>query len=164
MLNLINEAEYKNIPKNVLLQCKGYPKYGLYIYGGIGVGKTYTSIAIGKHFGNFLYKKVSDIVRDVRACKTALDEYEYINKIVNQRHLIIDDIGVEKLTEFSYSIVYEVLDKRTLYNPEALIINSNLTISELAKVYDDRIASRIAGICKLVKIEGKDRRINKENI
>jgi len=39
------------------------------------------------------------------------------------------------------------------------LITSNLTLDEIAEKVGDRIASRIAGMCKVVEVRGKDRRI-----
>jgi DNA replication protein DnaC len=38
-------------------------------------------------------------------------------------------------------------------------VTSNLTLDAIAEKVGDRIASRIAGMCKVVEIRGKDRRL-----
>jgi DNA replication protein DnaC len=39
------------------------------------------------------------------------------------------------------------------------IITSNLTLEEVSEKVGDRIASRIAGMCKVIELKGIDRRV-----
>ncbi len=115
-MTIFEKADIKNVDEKVRQKAKeiGYPKRGLYICGEIGTGKTYLAIAIAKHCsrGNFLFLKVQDLIRKIRMCETAIEEDRTIWEIVKQRHLIIDDLGTEKTTDFSASLIYEVVDKR----------------------------------------------------
>ncbi len=167
MIN-IQEAKIEMLDTKIRAQIKGFPKNpkNLYFYGKTGTGKTFTAFAIGNHFKHITnnkvnFYKVNDIIREVRGCGDVIDEVKTINKFVNMPYLIIDDFGVEKLTEFAYNIIYEILDKRIIYNPEKLIITSNLSISDILKDYGDRFASRIMGLCKIIKFDGKDLRLSK---
>ncbi len=161
---MIDDIDIKNIDKELLERIKksGYPRRGLYIYGDVGVGKTYTAIAIAKHISknNFDFSKINDILRNIRSCEDAREESKKIGYYVKKRHLIIDDIGVEKLTEYSYNVIYEIIDKRCIYNPEAIIITSNLDIISLKNKFDKRIASRIIELCSIMEITGKDKRLD----
>ena len=59
-------------------------------------------------------------------------------------------------------MLYEILDLRASNYKNGLILTSNLSLEEFAaKVGDDRLPSRIAGLCKVIKIESKDYRISK---
>jgi len=72
--------------------------------------------------------------------------------------LYLDDIGAEQGTDWSRQALYLLLDER--YTEERkTVISGNLSLDELAKRIDDRIASRIAGMCKVVELQGADRRI-----
>ena len=63
-------------------------------------------------------------------------------------------------TEYSMSIFYEILDGRLMQKQNGLIITSNLSLNELAvKMGDDRITSRIAGMCRVISLGGDDRRM-----
>lgn len=161
---MINNVDIKNISKDLIdrIKSSGYPKRGLYIYGDVGVGKTYLAIAVAKHISknNFCFTKINDILRNIRGCENAIEESKKIDFYVKKRHLIIDDIGVEKLTEYAYSIIYEIIDKRCIYNPEAIIITSNLDILSLKNKFDKRIASRIIELCSILEITGKDKRLD----
>lgn len=74
--------------------------------------------------------------------------------------LIIDDLGAEKLTEFVRQIIYFIINERE-QRLLTTIITSNFSLSELDLHIDSRISSRISGMCKVLKLTGKDRRINK---
>jgi DNA replication protein DnaC len=72
--------------------------------------------------------------------------------------LYLDDIGAEQATDWARQALYLLLDER--YSEERrTVISGNLSLEELAHRLDDRIASRIAGMCKVVEIKGADRRI-----
>lgn len=150
-----NFYDIKKIDKSILDKCKGYPNVSLFLYGAVRSGKTFTAISIGKEFSGFKYKKPNDIFREYRSLQSANEEKDYINELVFCKNLIIDDFGTEKITEFSNSIIYEIIDKRCERNKNGLIITSNLSISDIAKTYDARIAGRIYEMCKIIKFEDR---------
>ena len=83
--------------------------------------------------------------------------YEALNKFLL---LIIDDLAVERKSEYMSQIVQAVINTR--YNAGLpLIITTNLTGEELQSPSDmvyKRIFSRLYEMCIPVKVEGKDRR------
>lgn len=160
-MNIFEKASLELIDKKILEQVKEYPKRSLYITGPVGVGKTFLAISIAKHVSNNNYKfmLINDFLREFRKCEDAYQEERLMKDLVERRHIILDDLGSEKLTEWGYSILYEFLSKREYYNREALIITSNLSIVELSDKFDTRIASRIIGLCKIIPLEGQDRRL-----
>ena len=72
----------------------------------------------------------------------------------------MDDMGAEKTTDWSMSTLYVLIDKR-YSEMMPTIITSNLTVAEVADKVGDRIASRIAGMCKVIELKGKDRRLGR---
>jgi DNA replication protein DnaC len=92
--------------------------------------------------------------------KNDTSEGEIISKYTEGSLLVLDDLGAEKSTEWSINILYIIIDRR--YRDEKkTIITSNLSLDELADKLDDRIASRIAGMCTVVPMGGADRRLIK---
>ena len=87
--------------------------------------------------------------------------YDFLDKNAHYPgYLIIDDIGAEKLTDFVRQTTYYLINEREM-NELPLIITSNYGLEQLAEQIDDRIASRIAGMCEIVKFKGEDKRIKK---
>ena len=79
--------------------------------------------------------------------------------------LVIDDLGSEKLTEFSEQILFEIIDLRIINAVNGLIITSNLPLEDMVKrLGSERITSRIAMLCggNIFSLEGeKDHRLTK---
>lgn len=74
--------------------------------------------------------------------------------------LVLDDLGVEKVTDWTLQTL-SVLINRRYHSQGRTIITSNLSIAELSERLSDRIASRIAGMCQVVKMTGPDRRLER---
>ena len=72
--------------------------------------------------------------------------------------LVLDDFGAEKTTDFVRQISYLIVDYREKYELQT-IITSNYFLKDIAILLDDRLSSRITGMCKIIKLEG-DKRIN----
>ena len=96
-----------------------------------------------------MIEKVSGICRALRSADNARAEQEIMSRYSKIPVLGIDDIGIEKHTEFVIGVIYEIIDYRYMNRPGGLIVTSNLSLSELAqKLGDDRIPSRLAQMCK----------------
>ena len=74
--------------------------------------------------------------------------------------LVIDDLGTELLTEFSKSVLYNLINSRLL-SKKPTVINTNLTMKEIADRYGERIASRLIGNFNANKFLGQDIRQQK---
>jgi DNA replication protein DnaC len=75
--------------------------------------------------------------------------------------LIIDDLGVERSTDFALEQVYAVVNER-YKSGLPLIVTTNLAISEIREAQDeahDRIFSRLLEMCTPIQIQGNDRRV-----
>lgn len=88
------------------------------------------------------------------------ERYQYIASFSHYSLLIIDDLGIERSTEYAKEQVYAVIDER--YKESLpLIITTNLTIGEIRNpenVADARIYSRVLEMCIPVQVGGGDRR------
>lgn len=126
----------------------------LYLYGGTGSGKTHLATAAVRKYVDamscyVLVTKPQEILRDIRAADGAAGEDEIIMSASKAGVLLLDDLGVEKPTEFAVSTLYEIIDRRYMNGGGGLIVSSNLSPQELSnKMGDDRIASRLAFMCK----------------
>ena len=85
-------------------------------------------------------------------------EQKIIDEYSRTGHLILDDLGAEKSSEYTIQSLYLIIDRR-YSDLMPTIITSNMSIGEIANTVGDRIASRIAGMCKVIELKGRDRRI-----
>lgn len=136
---------------------------GLLFWGNIGTGKTYFASCIAN---DLLDKGVSVMMTNFSKILNALsgfaqeDKNEYINKLNYYKLLIIDDLGVERQSEFAQEIVYNVIDSRCK-NGQPIIITTNLTIDEIKKpknIAHSRIYDRILEMCVPIHFEGMSQR------
>ncbi|OGF67073.1 MAG: hypothetical protein A2Y62_04730 [Candidatus Fischerbacteria bacterium RBG_13_37_8] len=74
--------------------------------------------------------------------------------------LCIDDLDIEKLSDWSKNILYEIIENRYC-NKLITIITTNYNHKELAKKYSDKIVSRLCEMCEPIKLAGTDRRLSK---
>ena len=156
--NQFTIAKYNN--KVAIELCSVFPAVSLFLWGASGTGKTHLATAIIREHDGMVIKP-QRIYRDCRGIKDGEEEQAAIDSFVNIPFLVIDDLGVDKKTDFSFSTLYEVIDGRDMSEMKGLIVTSNLSLSALAeRLGDDRISSRLAGMCKIVEITGKDRRTN----
>jgi DNA replication protein DnaC len=136
-----------------------------YLYGNIGTGKTYAAYAIAKLYyvnriGVCVHSFV-DLLNDIKRSFGTPDSDSYIDVLLFDKEVfILDDLGAEKVTDWSLEILYRLINKR-YERMMPIIITSNLTLKGLSKKYGDRIASRITEMMSgnRVKFTGKDRRM-----
>lgn len=171
--------------QRVLIEC-GVPKIflsselssnynlkSLYLYGGCGVGKTYKAVSMLKSYLNNLsdsefqnsanypiFITVPELLLKIRSCISLNQcEEDIVEKYGDCMLLVLDDLGVEKTTEWALQTLYIILNRRS-NNNLTTIITSNLSLEEIGNKIGDRIASRIAGMCTIMHLKGKDRRLN----
>jgi DNA replication protein DnaC len=88
-------------------------------------------------------------------------ESQIIEQYADAELLVIDDIGIEMTTDWSFQLFYLLVDER-YGRMKNTIFTSNFSLLELCnKFSDSRIPSRIAGMCKgrIFEITGEDKRI-----
>ena len=117
-----------------------------------------------------LFIRVPDLLSRIRKTFDHKDPNDYMQETersIIERYstvdfLVLDDFGAEKITDWSFSVLYLIIDNR-YNNYKRTIITSNYPLNQLArKLKDDRIPSRIRTMCNLVKVQGADRRISKK--
>lgn len=131
---------------------------GLFIYGNSGVGKTYFCHALANakndiHVSNFI-----DLLSEFRDWIKKGFYSEKIDELCKENYLVIDDMGAEKITEFVFEFVYTIINKR-YENMKRTVITTNLSLDDFQERYGDRILSRIAEMCVMIELKGKNKRI-----
>lgn len=131
--------------------------HNLYLWGPTGQGKSHLAYAIAQ---KWLYNEksvelmsYSDFINHFRL-NSPEDEKRKSQELIDVDVLVIDDMGIEKLSDFAIRIFCNILNKRQLKNKNGLVITTNLFLDDLSrKSGDDRIANRLAGNCEIIKIE-----------
>lgn len=138
---------------------------GLLFCGNVGAGKTFYSACIANKliedgytvmFSNFV-TMIQRIQGETFKGLPIMDEISKCDL------LIIDDLGVERDTEFMKEHVYNIIDTR-YRNGKPIIVSTNLTGDELRKPKDvtsSRIYTRIMERCLPIEFKGKNRRKQK---
>lgn len=182
------EETLKLFPKIIQLNLKTipFPKdlknktiTSCYLFGEIGTGKTVKAAFMGYKarrdwcyeieggYRNIMFINTSELLLKFRNSyskrKSILEEDQKEEKDILDIYsetdlLILDDFGVEKTTDWSFQMLY-ILVNRRYENMKTTIITSNLSLQQLGEQLNDfRIPSRIQQMCKLIKLTGKDYR------
>lgn len=112
---------------------------GLYIYGDLGVGKTYMAIALANSLVDINKKvafiKINDFANKMAQLirEDALEYESLLNTVKKADYLFIDDIGAETVSEFTRDrLLYNILDHR-MENKLCTIFTSNYDKHSLYK-------------------------------
>ncbi len=155
----------------ILKLCKEYVNkfspdtaQNLLFMGAPGLGKTHLTLAIvsgvvDKGFIPFYgpAENLFTLVSNERFTGQNKGSYQ---AMLDCDLLVIDDLGTELSTEFSKSVFYNLVNSRLL-SKKPTVINTNLTMKEIADRYGERIASRLIGSYNANKFIGVDIRQQK---
>lgn len=115
----IPEGYIDAVPETWALRWAENPSKGILIQGQVGRGKTYQACAILKkaiedgHTARFT--TFDDMLRECKASfSNAETEQAIISRYANVGILCIDDMGKERLTEWSLPIVFAIINKRSM--------------------------------------------------
>ena len=136
--------------------------------GATGLGKTHLSTAIGQEVirrgYDCVYVSAQNLLSDFEFERFGRsyrdDSPDRTEDYFNCDLLIIDDFGTEMGNQFTVASLYNLINSR-MNAGKPIIINTNLTSSEIRGRYDDRIASRLFGEFIFFRIRGTDIRQQK---
>lgn len=150
---------------------------GLFLAGEPGLGKTHLGSAMLQEWTKKgkagIYVTTTDLFKKLRAFEKGNPD-ELLDLVSTVPFLFLDDLGVEKPSDFVRQELFHIINHRhnnarTAANPKGLVtvITSNYIPSKLIERLDGEsetktgqaIVSRIVGMCKPVIVEGQDRRI-----
>jgi hypothetical protein len=142
---------------------------GAYIHGSAGVGKTVMACLIGReeilklHDVKFISSPRLIMELQNTFKKESIESaYEILETLSKREIIILDDIGAEKMTDFVRQAFYFLINEREQWERKTYI-TSNFSLSQLDQYIDGRVSSRIAGMCEIVELKGKDRRVINEH-
>lgn len=136
---------------------------GLLMWGGVGTGKTFAAACIANALTeqgiSVLMTNFSKILNSLSGMFSE-DRNKYLASFSEFELLIIDDLGIERNSEYAQEQVYNVVDSRYL-SRLPFIITTNLTLAELKEPKDiahARIYDRILERCAPVRFSGRNYR------
>jgi len=135
----------------------------LYFWGSCGVGKTHLAYAIGRTAVEedrpVKILKAPEITRSLRM-RDPEHEQRALEELARVEVFILDDLGMGTDTPFFRQILQEVLDRRHYRGHGGLVITAKYSLDQLAaKLGEDSIPSRLAGMCTVVLVGGTDHRL-----
>lgn len=135
---------------------------GLLLTGGVGTGKTYLAACVANALIDsgipVLMTNLARVLNTLTALYSS-DRNQYIDSLNKYPLLILDDLGMERSSEFAMEQVYSVIDSR-YRSRQPLIVTTNLSLEEMHKPMDmahGRIYSRVLERCVPILV-------NRENI
>lgn len=134
---------------------------GLLLYGNVGTGKTYAACEVANALIDKGYPVlVTNFARIINALQATFEKQEYIDSFNRFSLLVIDDLGIERNTEFAKEQVFNIIDSRYRAGLP-MIITTNLSIDKIKKPDDidnGRIYDRILERCFPIEVSGQSRR------
>lgn len=88
---------------------------------------------------------------DMEAIKDAIIRYS------NVEFLVVDDVGVRSATEAFRALIHSIINARVT-NGLPTVFTSNIRLSELTTVFDDRLQDRIQDQCLSLTFKGESKR------
>ena len=135
------EAQKLEFAKKICKEWSDGSRNNVIFQGEAGTGKSHLAFAIMKELSAMtkeiaIFINVTDLLMKI---KTDFSQEEFlVNKIAGAKYLVLDDLGMEKDSEWSFSILYNILNKRA-----NTIITTNLTAQEIQKRYGRPFMSRL---------------------
>lgn len=142
---------------------------GLLFTGATGTGKTHLATAVTRELvrrglsitkrgylptwgmsmiHGVLFTTMPELLMEIRATynvkkKDAPTEEEVVEKYSRCGLLVLDDLGAEKVTDFSITTLYLIIDRRNR-ELRPTIVTTNLSLQEIGEKIDGRISSRLS--------------------
>jgi len=140
---------------------------GLLIVGPVGTGKTHLAVGVLREAyrlgSSIAFAQVPQVLADIRAGIGRGDEEaaKQIDMYSEVSVLALDDLGSERVTDWVREQLFLIINRRY---EEMLptIITSNDSLEAWRAHVGQRIASRLAGMCIGVALDGPDYRLGGE--
>lgn len=139
-----------------------YPQgSGLLLWGDVGTGKSYVAACIANAL---ISQGIPALMTSATKINNELfhqqDKNKYLETLNYYQLLIIDDLGVERKTDFAMENLFTVIDERYKSN-KPLIITTNLTLEQMENptlMDHKRIYDRILEKCTPLAFDGSNKR------
>lgn len=150
-----------------------YRRSSILFYGPRGTGKSHLAAIIKRPLVmnnvDVLTVSMPEVLGDIKQhIKSASVLQGWVSKMVRARVLSIEDLGVEKPSEWSCEVTYRIIDGRYKQAKPGMIVTTNLSPEGLESHWGfhdthGRIVSRLKEMCVLASTTGeKDWRAEKD--
>lgn len=156
--------------KNAFNSCLAYSnrenlfsdnRNSLLIFGGYGSGKTHLAAAIANALIDrgipVLFGTFADHLEKIREEFDKTGQRKYQSMMKNTPMLVLDDVGKEKLTDWSKEILFNVINYRYEHKLP-FILTTNFNEQQLGNHIGGAVYSRMCEMCTAVTTSGKDYR------
>lgn len=163
--------KYKQVERSAWLKIRDCVKnagpWPMTLVGDPGTGKTCAALCMLDFVRARRYFTVASMCEEIVAVQNGEVDYGFKTDTPRQwwsryrnyyECVVVDELGArERVSDFQYETVKRAIDERC-NRPTVFISNHDL--DQLSTVYDDRVASRLAG-GTLIIFDGDDRRLSK---
>ncbi len=155
-----------NMERN-LLYCKKFANdfdtqdKSILMTGGTGLGKTFLSTCIARSLlqsgKSVIYISAVDFFKRIENARFDSENTD-VEMFENCDLLIIDDLGTEAPSVYTTAVFSDILDKRVNIGKK-MILSTNNKLTDIEKLYGQRVFSRVAGYFECLVFFGKDIRV-----
>jgi DNA replication protein DnaC len=146
-------------------------KTNLVMYGNVGTGKTFLSIALGveacKKGINTRFFRTAALVNRLSEAKKSGNLAAFMKQLAKAELLICDEWGYVPLDRTGAQLLFEVISE--CYERKTLIINTNIEFSRWVNVFYDEqmtgaILDRVLHHCHLLLFPGQSNRLRESGL
>ena len=146
-------------------------KTNLVMYGNVGTGKTFLSIALGveacKRGINTRFFRTAALVNRLSEAKKSGNLSAFMKQLAKAELLICDEWGYVPLDRTGAQLLFQVIAE--CYERKTLIINTNIEFSRWVNVFYDEqmtgaILDRILHHCHLLLFPGQSNRLRESGL
>jgi len=134
---------------------------GLCLTGTVGVGKTYVAAAATwdrLHRESIRWVRTAQLLTHLRSGFGESDSVTAKQIIAGTGGIVLDDLDKVNPTEYGREVLFCAIDGR-VQEGSPLLVTTNLTLGQIGDRLGEAVASRLAGYCRTVSMQGDDRRV-----
>lgn len=147
-------------PEEIVAEIRAWFKEGsgsLILLGTVGSGKTYAGVAVLRHLcmENDATAQMVSVVELFR--KLRPEGGGRIEDYLDADYLLLDDLGIEKPSEWTEQILFDLVDNRWR-NEKTFVVTSNLTPDQLKATVGARVWDRLRDDARAINLPGASKR------
>jgi len=133
---------------------------GILLHGTTGTGKTHIAVCIANYLfdtNSVRFTSLSMLFSGYYARSFELRD-QWLNEFATCDLLIIDDFGVERITDGYYPIIFTLIDLR-INAKKPMVVTTNKSIDDFESeigTKEKRLATRILEGCYPIEVNGKN--------